>query len=178
MTLLSAHDVPDSCVPGATGGWPVDYNTGKLTFVDVSSYVLPNPAFKFIDSGPFELEVPVFLGEDVEVVDGMVAYPRVEKGRTARITLAMNFEANSAGTPFSNLAAGWRTNWAALCALAAPSLTGDGLQTVQYVPYAGASTYTFEAHVLPPVLGGEYEYGLGFTVGLVIEVPDHTTLPN
>jgi hypothetical protein len=176
--MLSTDDLPISCTPGATGGWPVDYDTGKLTFVDVGGYVLPNHAVKFIDAGAFELEIPAFVGEDVEVVAGVVPYPRVEKGRTSRLALAMNFLANPDGTGHTSAAAGWRLNWAGLCALAAPTLSSEGLQTVEYVPYVGASTYTFEAHVLPPVLGGDTAAGLGMTVGLVIEVPDPSTLPN
>lgn len=168
--------LPLSCQPG-TVGWEPDYTAGKLVFVDNDDYTLPNYAVRFTDSGPFELHVATLSGDDVEVISGTVGYPRVERKRTARMALQMLFGTSPDGTPWPTVAEGMVKNWADLTALSDLTVTDvQGLQTVEYTPYVGATTYTFEAHVMPPIVG-EVTNGLGMTFGLILEVPDPSTLP-
>jgi hypothetical protein len=160
----------------APTGWAPDFSHGRIIFVDAANYTIPNRAIRFTGAGPFELEVATFEGEDVPTVNGSVAYPKTERLRTARISCQMLFQVAPNGTPWGNIGQGMRENWADLNDIAALSLSNpQGLQTVSYRPWTTATTYTFEAHVLPPVIG-EVRNGIGMSFGLVIEVPNPTTV--
>ena len=142
-----------------------------------NNYTIPNYAVRFTGSGPFELHVGELSGDDVQVISGTVAYPRVERKRTARMALQMLFGADSTGAAHPSLAEGLVTNWAEVRDLSDLTVTDtQGLQSITYTPYIGATPVTFDAHVMPPIVG-EVRDGIGMTFGLVIEVPDPSTLP-
>jgi hypothetical protein len=168
--------IPFACQPG-TLGWEPDDTAGKLEFLDNASYTIPNRAVRFTGSGPFELHIATLSGEDVEVVSGTIGYPRVERKRVARVACQMLFGVTPAGAAHGSVPEGMTLNWAEITALSDLTVTDvQGLQTIQYTPYVGATPIQFEAHVLPPVLG-EVVNGVGMTFGIVIEVPDPSVLP-
>jgi hypothetical protein len=168
--------IPFACQPGVLG-WEPEFGAGKLEFLDNANYTIPNYAVRFTGAGPFELMVATLSGEDVEVVSGTIGYPRVERKRVARIACQMLFGVTPAGAAHASVAEGMVTNWSELNALSDLTVTNvQGLQTVEYTPYIGATSVQVEAHVLPPVVG-EVSNGIGMTFGLVLEVPDPSLLP-
>jgi hypothetical protein len=168
--------IPFDCQPG-TVGWEPDYSAGKLEFIDNSNYTIPNRAVRFTGSGPFELHIASLSGEDVEVVSGTIGYPRIERKRIARMSCQMLFGVDPSGTAYGSLPEGMTLNWSEITALSDLTVSDvQGLQTLEYTPYIGATPIQFEAHVLPPVVG-EVVNGVGMTFGIVIEVPDPTVLP-
>lgn len=168
--------IPMACQQG-TVGWEPEFSAGKLEFNDNGGYTIPNYAVRFTASGPFELHVASLSGDDVEVISGTVAYPRIERKRVARMSLQMLFGADPAGSPHPSIPEGMVTNWATVRALSDLTVSDtQGLQSITYTPYIGATPVTFDAHVLPPIVG-EVREGVGMTFGLVIEVPDPSTLP-
>lgn len=169
--------LPLTCYTEGTVGWEPDYSVGKLVFVDNDDYTIPNYCVRFTEGAAFELHVATLEGDDVTVVNGTIAYPRVERKRVAKITCQMLFGTDAEGTPYDSLQEGMVLNWAAITALSDLSVTQtQGLQTVEYEPYVGADPITFDAHVLPPVVGS-VKMGVGMAFGLQIEVPDPTDLP-
>jgi hypothetical protein len=168
--------LPLECQTGPVGWYP-DYTTGKLVFNDMDDYTIPNYAVRFNGSGPFELHVATLEGDDVTVVNGTVAYPRVERKRVAKITCQMLFGAQPDGTPHNSAQEGLVLNWAEFTALSDPTVSDtQGVQSVTYTPYPGATPVTFAAHVLPPVVG-DVQNGIGMNFGFEMQVPDPSNLP-
>ena len=144
---------------------------GTLTFSDVGDFQIPNYAFRFVDAAASELQVVQLVGKDIEVIDGLIATPRWEFGRSARLYLQMSYLFDPDGVPYDSAAEGWYENWEILNSLYAPSTTGSGLQEVVWVPYDGATPVELDVHVLPPIPGSA-TVGEGMMVTLPIEVPD------
>ncbi len=160
-------------------GWEPDPDHGELVF-NAHAYTIPNYAVRFVDWGAFDLLVPTLEGDDVEVLNGAIAYPRRERTRIARLVLQVNFAVDTAGTPYGSRTEGHLRNWSDLNAIAATSIstaqTGTGLQSLTWTPHASASPVTFNAHVLPPDAGA-VDYGKGMMAGMIVQVPDPTALP-
>lgn len=165
------------CAPDAI--WAPDPADGQVQFLDApgGTYTIPNYAVRFVGTGDTELGVAELTGDDLDVVNGVVAHPKVERTRRSRLQLQMTFWQNAAGTAWDDPNEGWHENWVALKALADDTVTDtNGLQTVRWIPYTGATPIDFEAHVLPPVQG-DVTQGKGLELGLVIEIPDPSPLP-
>jgi hypothetical protein len=163
--------LPLTCATGLTG-WSPDFSAGKLVFVDNSNYTIPNYAVRFTEKAAFELHVATLEGSDVDTINSRVAYPRRERNRTARIACQMLFGVDKDGSAYNDLQRGMTVNWSELTALSDQSWsTTNGLQTVHYTPWIGASVYQFEAHVIPPVVGS-VQMGVGMAFGLILEVPN------
>ena len=153
-------------------GFVVDYGPGKLVFAN--GYTWPNPCLRFDENATTDLWVREFVGEDREVIDGTVPMGRSEKARTAHLGGELTWRASSTGTAASTLAARqqqWKTNLAELATVAAASLTGDGVQTVTYTPWVGATPKSVDMVVSPPILG-DVIGGVGYRVGLVVVLVD------
>ncbi len=149
-------------------GFAVSYAGGKLV---IGSYTLPNPAVKFLEGATLEMWFAELQGDDVEVVDGIVTYPRVNKGTRANIPLIVGDRASAAGVAASDRARQLKENIAGLNAVAASTTTGSGVTTVVYTPWVGATDRTItNVVILPPIIGA-FTPGAGVKVGLSFILP-------
>lgn len=162
------------CPPTAL--WTPDPLNGKLEFLDAAGFTIPNYMIRWSGMGDRRMLEGTYDGEDREVVDGIVAYPRIERVRKVNLECQMNFWSNAAGTLFDSRVKGERVNWVTLNGLAADTLTeSDGLQSLRWTPYDGATAVTFNARVEPPVKGSVGADGHGRAVGIVLNIPDPVT---
>jgi hypothetical protein len=160
----------------APAGWTPDTSAGELVFTNNDNYTIPNYCVRFAEGGPFELHVAQLEGDGIDVIAGRIAYPKREPIRKARVACQMLFGVDEQGTPHAGLQEGMTRNWSAVTRLADLGRTNtDGLQQVDYTPYPGGPVYSFQARVLPPVVGS-VELGVGMAFGLILDVPNPTAV--
>ena len=120
-------------------GLPVITSGGTLTAEN--GYEIPNPAVTPMDVGFTGLWLPEPVGENREVADGFVAMPSVLKQQSVDIPLLVVGEVDSDGDAQTPGLAGLWVNVSELQDVwLAPSLIGDGMQTVTFVPFPGGPT--------------------------------------
>lgn len=167
--------IPLTCA-GGIAGWEPDYSAGQLVFVDNGNYTIPNYAVRFTEGAALELHLPNLVGDDVEVVNGTIAYPKVERKRTARIACQLLFGTDPAGVAFADLQEGMLMNLQELNDLSDDTVTdSQGLQEIEYTPFIGANPISFDAHVMP-IVPGSVQLGVGMAFGIILEVPDPSTI--
>ena len=161
--------------PPAAASWTPDLTGEKLEFLDApgGTFTIPNYMLDWENWGAAELQMSrEFEGSDRDTVIAVAAHRRVERKRTARIQCKMSWWYDAAGVAFDSAVEGWTENLSTINALADLSVSDpQGLQTVRWTPYGGATPITFEATVQRPIPGQKFR-NVGMYVGLVIEVPD------
>ncbi len=154
--------------------WTPDYTNGKLVFE--SGYTIPNWTVRQVDIGFAAILLSVPTGDNPGTWRLDVPVPRSERSRTITIPLQVGFHAGTTGTHTATLAAGMYDNVAALLALADPTVADtNGLQTLTWTPYPGATTVVFDAHVMPLAVT-DARHGRGLFADLTIVVPAPATL--
>lgn len=133
--------------------WPVTFAAGKLVFNDHSNYTIPNKAVAVIEWGFTQLWTPTVVSQNRETTDAEIPYPSVQKGKTAMIPLIITGEWSVAGTPYANSVQGLMTNVGALNSLVSSTLSGNGMQTVTFTAYTGATPIVADIQVMPTDLG-------------------------
>lgn len=165
------------CVPFPT--WVPDLDNGKLEFLDAptATFTIPNYMIRWEGDADTELDVATFEGDDYPTLTSVVSLPMIEGAREPTLHCEMTFWSNAAGTLHTNANKGWHLNHATLSAIANITTTDtNGLQTLRWTPYSGATPITFEAHVMPPTLDNAAP-GRGCAVSWPIIVPDPSGLP-
>lgn len=144
-------------------GFEVNNDPGVFDFED--GYTLPNPAVRFQSQATVGMWFRDLVGEDVEVVDGLVLYPRVEKSKRLDIPLMVSQGADSSGNAASNRVQQLKENIAELSAI--QDLTESrGAQDVGYTPWTGATPLDLSA-VVTVTFGRELR-GVGVTAVLTM----------
>lgn len=110
---------------------------GVLTIV-ASGFTIPNPAITVHDYGFTQLWDLTLSGDNVETIEGHVAYPRVIKQQTATVPILIDPLVDMAGDPLDGTVAAMRANYLELQAeLLGPTTIGDGTQDVSFEPSPG-----------------------------------------
>lgn len=131
-------------------GFVVSYAFGKLT---IGSVVIPNYAMKFQEDGAMDLWFEQLAGTDRETIDGLVAAPRTPHGLKAEIKLIVRDDCSAGGVAASNRVNQINTNLGLLHTLAATSKTSTPAQSFTFEPWAGATSRSGSAIILPPERG-------------------------
>lgn len=121
---------------------PLITSGGTLTAED--GYALPNRAITPIGPGFTSLWLPELVGENREVIDGHVAFRSVIKQQSADIPLLVIGDVDADGVPIpgGGLGGVWRNVQDLRDSFEEPSLTGDGTQTLTFVPFPGGPELT------------------------------------
>lgn len=110
---------------------------GVLTIV-ATGFTIPNPAITVHDYGFTQLWDITLTGDNVETIEGHVAYPRVIKQQSASVPILIDPLVDMAGDPLDGTVAAMRANYLELQEeLILPTTLDDGAQDVSFEPSPG-----------------------------------------
>ncbi len=151
---------------------PADETGGTLVFPEVGGYTMPNFAVRFVNAGLDALEDYVLKGGDGEWSAGHFAHEQTAHTREVTLEALLTFHCDMDGDPHTTNASGWAYNWAQLEALADPTLSTDGTQTVNYTPWTGETPIPLTVKVKPPKLtGGHVGDGVELSIDVIVYNP-------
>ena len=118
------------------------------------------------------LEDYVLKGGDGEWSAGYFAHEQTAHTREVTLEALLAFHCDMDGDPHTTNASGWAYNWAQLEALADPTLSTDGTQTVNYTPWTGETPIPLTVKVKPPKLtGGHVGDGVELSIDVIVYNP-------